>query len=170
MQISGTSFSSNYSVQYRAEKSSTALTDTSDQPGSTSSRTLDFSGMTRSELRETVQYLTKTGRMSLDESGGLLGLTGYAHMLDAGTGRGLTASEYENESLNAFSILREGIDGLKSSGYSKAAEFYAATLDALQRLQGTSMDASEKSGTGGIPAGAHDQERVNAFSGVNIRA
>lgn len=137
MQIGSTSLYSPYLTQSRAEKSSFATTGASDQADGAKTRTFDFSNMTRSELRDAVTSLSKSGQMSLDESGGLLGMTGYAHMLDAGTGHSLSASEYEQERIDAFSVLKGGIEGAKSRGEYKSAEYYTTTLNALQRLQGT---------------------------------
>lgn len=53
-------------------------------------------------------------------------------------------SRMDNQPIDAFALLRAGIDGARSRGDTKSAEALGRTLDAVQRLQGSvaSVDIS----------------------------
>lgn len=136
MQIGSTSFYSPYSTPYRADRMPMATADSTSPSASSAApttSTFDFTNMTRSELRDTVNALIKSGRMTLDESTGLVGIMGPAIT----TSGAAASSSYDQQRVDAFAMLRMGIDGAKSRNEDRSAASYSLALNALQRLQGT---------------------------------
>ncbi len=98
--------------------------------------------MTPKELRETVNGLIQTGKMTLDESGSLLLLM----MRDISPVNQGTA-ESKNQPMDVMSLLREGINGALARNEKQTAYYAQLTMDALQRLQGSSSGIDVKART-----------------------
>ena len=108
----------------------------SQQSDSSTTGTFDFTSMSRSDLRDTVNSLIKSGKLSLDDTTGLVGMMGPAATTYAGQG-GSSAAAYEGSPFDALSALRTAIDGANSRHDDKSAAVFSRTLSALQQLQGT---------------------------------
>lgn len=93
---------------------------------------VDFSNMTRHQMRDWVNDKIKSGEMSLDESTPFVGMT-----LKISTENMQPADPYkEKESINFFENARLGIDGAISRGDRKEAAFLQKAIETMQRFQG----------------------------------
>jgi hypothetical protein len=139
MQITGTSATSSYAapVANRSQKTESASDDAiANAPAGIS--TYDFSSMSPSQMRSTVNDLIRSGKMTLDESSPLLGMMGPPASLWAGSGSPpAEAYRMDDQPIDAFAKLKAGINGAQSTGDSRNVEALGKTLDALLRLQGT---------------------------------
>lgn len=139
MQITGTSVTSSYASPgaNRSQKSESASSASVANAGAGIS-TYDFSSMSPSQMRSTVNDLIRSGKMTLDESGPLLGMMGSPASRWAGSGSPpAEAYRMDNEPIDAFATLRAGLTGAQSRRDSRNVEALGQTLDALLRLQGT---------------------------------
>lgn len=147
MQVSSTSYhTSPYLTQGGADRSqgaSSALAGSGgDGDGGNTGAgisTYDFTSMSPAQMRSTVNDLIRSGKMSLDESSGLVGIMSPPAMRWAGSGTPPSAEEFnriDNQPVDAMAALRGGIAGAQSRGDTKGAEALGQTLVALQRLQG----------------------------------
>jgi hypothetical protein len=90
-----------------------------------------------------VNSLIKSGKLSLDDSTGLIGMMAPAATAYAGPG-GVSAATYDSSSFDALSALRTAIDGAKSRQEHASAASFTRSLTALQQLQGTVADLDLK--------------------------
>ncbi len=97
--------------------------------------TLDFSNMTRSELRNTVNALIKSGKLSLNDTLGVTLMMGPP--LKMGPGGTVSIGPDSDSKMDVLLSLQARIDGAKSRDDDKAASMFSQTLTALERLQGT---------------------------------
>ena len=97
---------------------------------------LDFTNISRADLRGTVNALIKSGSLSLDDSGALVPMMGSAALSYAGTGT--PSAGYDDQKLDVLSDLQTGLDAAKSRNDTNSQKYLALALNALQRLQGTS--------------------------------
>lgn len=100
----------------------------------------DFSNMTPAQMREAVNRLIRSGDLSLDETGSLLGIMAPPSARWKVDGTPLSAAEGEridNTPVNAFARLRDGIAGARWRNDSAGEAALSKTLAALQRVQGT---------------------------------
>ncbi|AEY69548.1 hypothetical protein AH2_00038 [Burkholderia phage vB_BceS_AH2] len=118
---------------FQAARAPAGSTDDNQQA---SGQGLDFTSTSRSSLRDTVNSLIKSGKLSLDDSSGLVGMMGPAATTYAGNG-GPSAATYDSSPFDALSALRTAIDGANSRHDDKSAAVFSRTLSALQQLQGT---------------------------------
>ncbi|MDB5502285.1 MAG: hypothetical protein JWR89_2187 [Tardiphaga sp.] len=140
MQIRSASVTSSYAAQgaNRSQKTESASS-ASVANGGAGVSAYDFSSMSPAQMRNTVNDLIRSGKMTLDESGGLLGMMSPPASRWAGSG-GPSAEEsdrLDNQPFDAFATLRAGITGAQSRGDDRNVEALGKTLDALLRLQGT---------------------------------
>lgn len=140
MQIAGTSFTSSYASPgaNRSQKTESAFSDAvANSAGGIS--TYDFSSMSPAQMRSTVNDLIRSGKMTLDESGPLLGMMSPPALRWAGSGSASAdeANRTDNQPIDALATLRAGIAGAQSRGDRRNVEALGGTLDALLRLQGT---------------------------------
>jgi len=98
-----------------------------------SGQALDFTSMSRSVLRDTVNSLIKSGKLSLDDTTGLVGIMGPAVPVDGSA----PPAGYESQSINAFAALKAGIEGARSRNDPQNEAVLMRAFSALQRLQGT---------------------------------
>ncbi len=140
MQITGTSVTSSYAVPgaNRSQKAESASIASVANAGAGIS-TYDFSSMSPAQMRSTVNDLIRSGKMTLDESGPLLGMMSPPASRWAGSGSPSAgeADRMDNRPIDAFATLRAGITGAQSRGDRGNVEALGQTLDALLRLQGT---------------------------------
>lgn len=139
MQITGTSVTSSYASPgaNRSQKTASASSASVANAGAGIS-TYDFSSMSPSQMRSTVNDLIRSGKMTLDESSPLLGMMGSPASRWAGSGSPpAEAYRMDNQPIDAFATLRAGINGAQSRGDRRNVEALGQTLDALLRLQGT---------------------------------
>lgn len=146
MQVSGTPYTSSYLTQGNSNRSqgttSALVASGADGDGGSASAgvsTYDFTSMSPAQMRSTVNDLIRSGKMSLDESSGLVGIMSPPAMRWAGNGTPPSAEEFnriDNQPIDAMAALRGGIAGAQLRGDTKSAEALGQTLDALQRLQG----------------------------------
>jgi hypothetical protein len=95
-------------------------------------KSVDFSNMTRQQLRDWVNSKIISGEMSLDESTPLVGMT---LKISTGNMQPVDAS-LEKESINFFDNASLGIDGALSRGDKKEAAFVQKALDLMRKFQG----------------------------------
>ena len=139
MQVAGTSVTSSYTSPgaSRSQKAESASGNAVASAGAGIS-TYDFSSMSPAEMHSTVNDLIRSGRMTLDESGPLLGMMSPPASRWAGSGSPpAEAYRMDNEPIDAFAALRAGINGAQSRGDRRNVEALGQTLDALLRLQGS---------------------------------
>ena len=140
MQITGTSVTSSYASPgaNRFQKTESASCASVANAGAGIS-TYDFSSMSPSQMRSTVNDLIRSGKMTLDESSPLLGMMSLPASRWTGSGSPPAdeANRMDNQPIDAFATLRAGITGAQSRGDSRNVEALGRTLDALLRLQGT---------------------------------
>jgi hypothetical protein len=140
MQITSTSVASSYAVQgvNRSQKAESASSAAVANAG-TGVSTYDFSSMSPAQMRSTVNDLIRSGKMTLDESGPLLGMMSPPASRWAGSGSPSAdeANRMDNQPIDAFATLQAGITGAQSRGDRRNVEVLGRTLDALLRLQGT---------------------------------
>lgn len=137
MQIGSTPSSSRYVNPLQAVQS-TAVASVDGNSRSSSSAgvsTFDFSNTTPAKLRDTVNSLISSGRMSLDESTGLVGMMGPA--VTSWAGAGIAPANSDDRPLDALASLRDGIEGAKSRHDDTNLAVLTRTLAALERLQGS---------------------------------
>jgi hypothetical protein len=119
---------------HMAARTKDATTANAPPSDSAPSGTFDFTTMSRSELRNTVNSLIKSGKLSLDDTTGLVSMMGPATY----AGRsGPAAAAYENSPFDAFKELRKAIDFAEWRHDDKSAAVFSRTLSALEQLQGT---------------------------------
>ena len=122
---------------YQAARAPAATADnSSQQAGGSASGGVDFTSISRADLRSSVNALIKGGSLSLDDSSALVPMIGSAALSYAGTGS--PAAGYDDQKLDVLSDLQAGMDGARSRGDTSTLKHLTLTLDALQRLQGTS--------------------------------
>jgi hypothetical protein len=121
---------------HQASRMPALSTDDNQQSDGSESSALDFTTMSRSNLRDTVNSLIKSGQLSLYDSTGLIGMMAPAATAYAGPG-GVSAATYDSLSFDALSALRMAIDGAKSRQEHASAASFARSLTALQQFQGT---------------------------------
>jgi len=121
---------------YQAGRAPAVSTDDNQQAGGSASTALDFTSMSRSDLRGTVNSLIKSGKLSLDDTSSLVGMMGPAATSYAGQG-GPSAAAYDSSAFDALSALQTGIDGANARHDEQNAAALSRTLTALQQLQGT---------------------------------
>lgn len=121
---------------YQAARAPAISTGDNQQASGSASSALDFTSMSRSDLRDTVNSLIKSGKLSLDDTTGLVAMMGPAVSSYAGQG-GPSAATYDSSPFDALSALRTAIDGANWRHDDKNAAMFERTLTALQRLQGT---------------------------------
>ena len=119
----------------QATRTPAGSTGDNQQASGSASSTYDFSNMTRSEMRDAIRSLTKSGQMSMEEASSLAPFGGSAALTYAGSGA--PSADYETAHLDLFSMLKDGLAGAKSRNDDKGAAAFQQTLSALQRLQGT---------------------------------
>ena len=140
MQITGTSVTSSYAAPgaNRFQKTESASGDAVANAGA-GIATYDFSSMSPAQMRSTVNDLIRSGKMTLDESGPLLGMMSPPALRWAGSGSASADEDnrMDNQPIDAFATLRAGITGAQSRGDRRNVEALGQTLDALLRLQGT---------------------------------
>lgn len=100
----------------------------------------DFTNMTRQGMRDWVNDQIRSGVMSLDGTETLVAMTAFAHI---GGEQTLADSRIQNERVNFFDVVQNGIDFYRSRGDSEAEQRLQKTLSILQQAQGqvTRFDA-----------------------------
>jgi len=136
MRIGTTPYLPPQSTTHQSARTPAVSADSNQQARGPASSTLDFTTMSRSDLRDTVNSLIKSGRLSLDDTTGLVGMMGPAVMTYAGSGDP-SAAAYDSSPFDALSALRTAIDGANWRHDDKSAAVFSRTLSALQQLQGT---------------------------------
>jgi len=119
---------------HEAARAPALPTDDNQQSGGSASSVLDFTSMSRSVLRDTVNSLIKSGKLSLDDTTGLVGIMGPA--VTTTVDGSAPPAGYESQSINAFAELKAGIEGARSRNDLQNEAVLMRTLSALQRLQG----------------------------------
>lgn len=99
--------------------------------GENSAETYDFSDMTPKRLFEVMNNLIKQGKMSLDESSGLLAL--FPIPIE---GEKIGDMAAYTQPMNCFDKLQKAIEYSEYSCNSSGVHYYSIARDALQRFQG----------------------------------
>ncbi|MNR89450.1 hypothetical protein D3C72_204160 [compost metagenome] len=94
----------------------------------------DFTAVTRQQLRDMVNDLIKSGRMSLETSSPLVGMMGPQLLAD---GSGRTTEADAAVPMNVFTKIQAGIEGAYWLGDPESAKRLITTREALKRLQGS---------------------------------
>jgi hypothetical protein len=99
----------------------------------------DFSSMSPTQMRDTVNRLIRSGDLNLDETGSLLSIMAppLARLRVDGTQVSATeAEQIDNTPVDAFARLREGVAGARWRNDSASEAALTRTIAALQRVQG----------------------------------
>ena len=97
----------------------------------------DFTAVTRQQLRDLVNDLIKSGRMSLEASSPLVGMMGPQLRAD---GSGRMSEADSTRPMNVFTQLQAGTEGAYWRGDQENAKRLIETLGALKRLQGSVVE------------------------------
>ena len=97
--------------------------------------TYDFTHMTASELHDAMGSLIRSGKMDLDQSSSLLGLTSSLSPLSKVSYDG--TAPYSNVPMNVFDSLQKNFDAQMSRNEVVSAGYTKKAIDALTNLQGT---------------------------------
>lgn len=93
----------------------------------------DFTNMTKSQMRETVNKLIKSGQMTLDESSSLVGIMGDLPQVSAdGT---YYTPDTSNQKIDFIAALKQSIDFNQSIGNISGITYDNKALTALEKLQ-----------------------------------
>ncbi|MFT4117745.1 hypothetical protein [Bradyrhizobium sp.] len=128
---------------YRATRTTAGSTDGNQQTSGAKSSALDFTSMSRSDLRDTVNSLIKSGKLSLDDTTGLVGMMGPAVSTQSGQSGASTAT-YESSPFDTLSALRTAVDNSNARNDDASAASFMRSLTALQQLQGKVFGVDRK--------------------------
>lgn len=101
---------------------------------------LDFTNMSRSNMRETVNNLIKSGQMNLDESSSLLGLMSNTPLDRANA----NTQNRDTQPIDFIATLKHNISYNQSIGNEEGVKYGNLSLNALEKLQNTSSGINIK--------------------------
>jgi hypothetical protein len=110
--------------------SRTSSTSEASQPSAGGISTYDFTNMTQLELRDTVNSLISSGKLSADDPTAT-SLTSMAYI------RQPSGQDVSNQPMDFMAKLRGGIQFDNSRGDAQSAERHTRALNFLESLQGT---------------------------------
>lgn len=128
------SFAATLAEKIQGAASATASAGTADV------KQADFTNMTRQEMRDWMNNEIRSGKMTLDESSPLIGMT---MKIPVGGGSEIPAAG-DNERIDFTKRARLGIEGALSRNDPEAAKVLQSALDIMMKYQGQTIGVATR--------------------------